>query len=140
MLCTFCNSARLDNQAPCPRCGAPSPLLANAGSSETTMQWGNGAPATGNLAKNNQASPVMTQTSTQPQQQQQGQHLSLLPVPYQPQAPFMTMQAGNGLIPMQQPGTLSPALPGDGQDRAIYVPPMYTKPRAIIPRYRAISG
>ena len=138
MLCTFCNSARLDNQAPCPRCGAPSPLLANAGSSATTMQWGNGAPATGNLAMNNQASPVMTQTSTQ--QQQQGQQLSLLPVPYQPQAPFMTMQAGNGLIPMRQPGTLSPALPGDGQDGAIYVPPMYTKPRAIIPRYRAISG
>lgn len=137
MLCTFCNSVWLSNEAPCPRCGAPSPLLANAGSPETTMQWGNGAPVTGNLAMNNQASPVMTQTSTQPQQQQQQ---SLLPVPYQPQPPFMTLQTGNGLIPMQQPGALSPALPGEGQDGAIYVPPMYTKPRAIIPRYRAISG
>jgi len=104
------------------------------------MQWGNRAPATGNLAMNNQASPVMTQTSTQPQQRQQGKQLSSLPVPYQPQPPFMTKQSGNGLIPMQQPGALYPALPGDGQDGAIYVPPMYTKPRAIIPRYRAISG
>src|SRR5579859_6032768 len=30
MLCTFCNAARLANEAPCPRCGAPSPLLGGA--------------------------------------------------------------------------------------------------------------
>src|SRR5579863_2548412 len=27
MLCNFCNIARLDNETPCPNCGAPSPLL-----------------------------------------------------------------------------------------------------------------
>src|SRR5260370_40757956 len=35
-------------------------------------------------------------------------------------------------------GSLMPAIPGG--EGYIYVPPMYTKPRAIIPRYRVISG
>lgn len=143
MLCTFCNSARLDNEAPCPHCGAPSPLLANSGirTPGTALPWGGISSSTGNLAKNNQSPYVMPQTSTQSEQQQ----MSLLPVPYQSQQPAMTMptasmQAGNGLIPMQQMGSMAPALPGDGQDGVVYIPPMYTKPRAIIPRYRAISG
>ncbi len=144
MLCTFCNSARLDNEAPCPRCGAPSPLSGQGsfGNPETVTPWGEISSSTGNLALNNQSPHVMTQTSTQPEQQRQ---MSLLPVPYQPQQPYMmmptaSMQAGKGLIPMHQVGSMAPALPGDGHDGAIYVPPMYTKPRAIIPRYRAISG
>ena len=144
MLCTFCNSARLDNEAPCPRCGAPSPLLASSGigTPGTVLPWGDISSSTGNLAKNNQLPHVMMQTSTQSEQQQQ---MSLLPVPYQPQQsammmPTASMQAENGLIPMQQMGSMAPALPGDGQDGAVYIPPMYTKPRAIIPRYRAISG
>ncbi len=47
---------------------------------------------------------------------------------------------GNALMPMlvQNTGAMLPALPEE--ESAIYVPPMYTKPRAIIPRYRAISG
>jgi hypothetical protein len=37
-----------------------------------------------------------------------------------------------------QNGTMAPAIPGE--EEPIFVPPMYTKPRAIIPPYRAISG
>src|SRR2546421_12717288 len=139
MLCTFCNSARLDNEAPCQHCGAPSPLSGQGsfGNPETVTPWGEISSSTGN-----QSPHVMTQTFPQSEQQQQ---MSLLPVPYQPQQPYMlmptaSMQAGNELIPMHQKGSMAPALPGDSHDGAIYVPPMYTKPRAIIPRYRAING
>ena len=65
---------------------------------------------------------------------------SALPVPYtggQQPVPYTmgmdstipTIQAGRAMLPAQ-PVT----------DGPIYVPPMYTKPRAIIPRYRIISG
>ena len=94
-------------------------------------------------AQSNQAPQLMTQASSPTESQQQ---ISLLPVPYQNQQSSImptaaaTMQAEHGLMPMQQAGSMAPALPGDGQDGVVYVPPMYTKPRAIIPRYRAISG
>ena len=72
---------------------------------------------------------------------------SLLPVPYQGQ-PGVNEQALS-LLPMsfptispgiQQVNSLVPALPDSDQEAPVYVPPMYTKPRPIIPRYRAISG
>lgn len=52
------------------------------------------------------------------------------------------MMGSNAMIqvPLQQMGGLVPAIPGDGEDGTVYVPPMYTKPRAIIPTYRVISG
>src|SRR5258708_29902768 len=58
---------------------------------------------------------------------QQNNPPSMLPVPYQsaPQAMSQNLPAAASLAPA---------------DGSIYVPPMYTKPRAIIPRYRAISG
>lgn len=62
----------------------------------------------------------------------QQQQPSLLPVPYQNQATVRPGHIGG------QGGALIPAIPGE--EGPIYVPPMYTKPRAIIPRYRAISG
>lgn len=42
------------------------------------------------------------------------------------------------LIPVQNIEHLLPALPSE--EEAVYVPPMYTEPRPIIPRYRIISG
>jgi hypothetical protein len=39
-----------------------------------------------------------------------------------------------------QVNSLLPALPDTNEEAAVHVPPMYTKPRPIIPRYRAISG
>src|SRR5216683_6713295 len=166
MLCTFCNTARLDNEAPCPHCGAPSPLIGgmnggNAGygaAMPPPMQWGNTTSLLSNVQLNNQAAQVLPQTPQGEQQpwrtqgapllythDEQQQPASLLPVPYQAPQSFMTMQQdsmmnGNALMPMlvQNTGAMLPALPEE--ESAIYVPPMYTKPRAIIPRYRAISG
>lgn len=74
----------------------------------------------------------------------QGGTPSLLPVPYQPQrAPdsaVMVMPNGFPTIGSngQAANSMLPALPD--QEVPVYVPPMYTKPRPIIPRYRAISG
>ncbi|WP_220193147.1 hypothetical protein [Ktedonospora formicarum] len=42
------------------------------------------------------------------------------------------------LMPVQNIEQLLPDLPE--QEGSIYVPPMYTKPRAVIPRYRIVSG
>ncbi|HET8911049.1 MAG TPA: hypothetical protein VFN23_06280, partial [Ktedonobacteraceae bacterium] len=62
---------------------------------------------------------------------------SLLPVPYQEK------QSQNLMVMTQTPmgtnGALVPyePMPNEGP---MYVPPMYTKPRPIIPRYRAVSG
>jgi hypothetical protein len=145
MLCTFCNSARLNNEAPCPHCGAPSPLLSSfAAAGPPATQWGSNASSPSNLQLNNQALYHLPETPPQAEQQQP---MSLLPVPYQPQQPFMNWQTnptqgGNAMVqvPLQNMGAFSPTLPGDGVDGAVYVPPMYTKPRAIIPRYRVISG
>jgi hypothetical protein len=75
----------------------------------------------------------------QPQGGQAGQQ-SL--VPYQPPvapASQSLMVMPNG-FPTINNNALVPALPETGQDAAIYVPPMYTNPRPLIPRYRAISG
>ncbi len=41
---------------------------------------------------------------------------------------------------IQAVNPLVPALPDAGQEASVYVAPMYTKPRPIIPRYRAVSG
>ncbi len=78
---------------------------------------------------------------------------SLLPAIYhgggahqQGQASMMMMPTGtrmdgsNALMPLQDmdAGTMLSTIPLN--EGAIYVAPMYTKPRPLIPRYRAISG
>jgi len=72
------------------------------------------------------------------------QHSSMLPMQYQggmevtqqtlkvPASNLPIIHTGNANAPMM------PALPGE--EGPIHVPAMYTKPRAIIPPYRAISG
>lgn len=105
---------------------------------------------------NNPGQPFQSSTATLPESDQNGQwgqdpsngppdSGSLLPVPYQggvaPGQELMVLpqgqgQGGNGaLVPYDS--SMLPALPDEGP---VYVPPMYTKPRPIIPRYRAISG
>lgn len=121
MVCRYCNAFRLANKAPCLHCGAPSPLVREAVDSQRTVQ-----------------SPTQIQ---QP---------SLLPVPYQPsigveQQPALLMSP----LPATEETSLIPAPSRDfasllpallDTPETIHVPPMYTKPRAIIPRYRIISG
>lgn len=137
MLCTFCNTARLANEAPCPRCGAPSPLTAGANGTYGNMEapipppmmWGSPPSPFSNVQVNNQAQQA-------------------LPVPYQPQQALSTIPPGaltgemEGTailpIPTQNLSALVATLPEEAG--TIYVPPMYTKPRPLIPRYRIISG
>jgi hypothetical protein len=73
------------------------------------------------------------------------QQPSLLPVPYQPQQggiasqSLMTMSPGFPTVQMGgDGGALIPAPPAT--EPTVHILPMYTKPRPLIPRYRAISG
>ncbi|MEO8972496.1 MAG: hypothetical protein ABI406_12945 [Ktedonobacteraceae bacterium] len=199
MLCNFCNIARLDNEAPCPNCGAPSPLR-----DRTNGAFGTGG-ATGTLRvdastgmANRGGTPPMGQSGSLfaaqqmpqpvpgnstgiaflPQTPQIGEQIQQQPFPSQPLQPFepfqqsqplpaapqsllpaiyqggmanqqgqpsmMMMQTGalmnasGVLVPLQDTGAMLSTLPLN--EGAIYVAPMYTKPRPLIPRYRAISG
>lgn len=208
MLCNFCNIARLDNEAPCPNCGAPSPLRGRTngafGTGEATgaigkmetmgmgsstgmtnevgspfspfgpfaaqytpqQMPGNGAgiaflPQTPQVAGQPRQQPFPSQPlqpsqpsqpsqSSQSSQPLQADRPALLPAIYQGgmanqqgQASMMmstgALMDGNGaLIPIQDTGAMLSTLPLN--EGAIYVAPMYTKPRPLIPRYRAISG
>jgi hypothetical protein len=105
-----------------------------------SMPWEGSTASLASVQLNGQAAQAF------PPRGGQQQSVSLLPVPYQPQSPpqsFRAMQQGstinrNALMPTRNMGALVPSMPGE--EGIIYVPPMYTKPRAIIPRYRAISG
>jgi len=157
MFCNYCNAARTDNEAPCPNCGAPSPLEASRANGwgtanpvtagPVTAAWGN-QMAPSNISwdqfpqipfEAHPASPNV-QDAAQPQQTQ-GKQQSLLPIPYQN---GMGMQPGFSpslplqMVPAQTIEQMLPALPAETE--SVYVPPMYTKPRAIIPRYRIVSG
>jgi hypothetical protein len=87
-----------------------------------------------------EASPAQNQQM--PLEASPDQRQSMLPAIYQggatpqihPGLSHLTQQ----LIPIQNIEHLLPALPAE--EEAVYVPPMYTKPRPIIPRYRIISG
>ena len=74
----------------------------------------------------------------------QQQYPAMLPAPYEGgiEVPQQTLKVTTPNLPTIHPGTQNgariPTIPGE--DEPIFVPPMYTKPRAIIPPYRAISG
>jgi hypothetical protein len=159
MLCPSCNTYRLANNAPCPQCKAPSPLVKEVGGqyqvTPASSSWGGPiTPATGNGWGNQMSQGsfqtgmndnalwgqiMAPQTASGPVQQP-----STLPTAYQgsmevqqqmlkvPSSRLPTIQTG------AENGAMMPAIPG--VEAPIYVRPMYTKPRAIIPPYRAISG
>lgn len=88
------------------------------------------------------ASDIAAQQLAFPTAAQQSPGQSLLPVPYQGQpgpAPQSLMVLPNAFT-SGQANPLLPALPDADQEEPVYVAPMYTKPRPLIPRYRAISG
>ncbi len=213
MQCPSCNGLRPANNAPCPLCNAPSPLVTEAwngqgapaafgnqnqsafappwgGSGALQNDWsGSGAqqmafpssqpnfsgsgmqqmsfppssqPNVGGSGAQPRAFPSGQQAfAPQPDGSDNsfwtqnratremrgsgsGQQQSLLPVPYQDpnrQALSVLPTAFPTLAPgIPQVNPLLPALPDADQEAPIYVAPMYTKPRPIIPRYRAISG
>jgi hypothetical protein len=162
MLCPYCNAFRPANKAPCPQCKAPSPLASWGAGGEYQVPpgsaiWGGPiTPASGSGGSNQMPQgsfqraandntlwgQVMTpQAVPDPMQQQQP---SLLPIPYQGGigVPQQTIKMTGPNLPTIHTGTeggsMVPAIPG--VEVPIHVPPMYTKPRAIIPPYRAISG
>lgn len=216
MQCPSCNGFRPANNAPCPLCNAPSPLITEAwngqnsgfagaqqaawggsgvqqndwsGSSSGQMPFpsfpsnfsGSGAfsqpnaGGSGTFAQapfggsgvQQMAFPSGQQPFVQPSEGSDNNSFwsqnmasreaargssgqkqqSLLPVPFQPQ-PDSNAQAFSMLptaFPTIGPGipqvnSMVPALPDTEQEAPVYVPPMYTKPRPIIPRYRAVSG
>jgi len=115
--------------------------------------WEGNTASLANAPSGQHVSPLLPQTpqlsfqsELSPQTPQQQPPVSMLPAIYQPQYqqfnPYQTgsLPIGQGLIPvpMQHLGAMLPALPQD--ESIVHVPPMYTKPRPIIPRYRAISG
>jgi hypothetical protein len=216
MFCTYCQQSRVENQAPCPNCGAPSPLLQVSGIGQwgtnkstgtlTTAQTDFSANAQsmqsnswGRPAANFNMGTPWEQASMQPQSplqhmppgsQQWDVQTPQLAFDAAPPAQFspdnswsqMSPMASNQNMPVWQdvaPGTemhegqaasqsllpmiyqggannmrqstvslqlipehaiehLLPGLPLPSE--SVYMPPLYTKPRPLIPRYRVISG
>jgi hypothetical protein len=235
MFCPFCQVARVENEAPCPNCGAASPLLGRsqangwqaAGPGPTATAWGGPVSASSQqwspipqtpLSFDSPSSARSQNGGRQPDQQDQQQYWSHAPDPapqnqqaqgqfwshvsgpldapapqqYSPRTPGQAeaarstrpqaqqppWQTGVGiqeaspsqqqqaqseqrmlpalyqggatqlqpgianltqqLIPVQNIEHLLPAMPAE--EEAVYVPPMYTEPRPLIPRYRIISG
>lgn len=67
----------------------------------------------------------------------------MLPALYQPPVDMIPHTDGanlNALLPAQEQGIAERLAALPGAEHVTYIPPMYTKPRAIIPRYRAVSG
>jgi hypothetical protein len=104
-------------------------------------EWNNNvSPGSSQAHDNSLWAQVMGPQIAQGQGNGQPAPGSALPVPYtggQQPVPY-TMGAGSAISTIQLGGAMIPAQPA--ADGPIYVPPMYTKPRAIIPRYRIISG
>ncbi len=103
-------------------------------------------PADATRSTSSQALPpwqtgIGIQEASPSQQQPAQSEQRMLPALYQggatqlhPGITNLTQQ----LIPVQNIEHLLPAMPAE--EEAVYVPPMYTEPRPIIPRYRIISG
>lgn len=155
MLCPSCNAFRPANNGPCPQCKAPSPLAGVGGQYQVPPPsatwggpitptagngWGNQMPQgsfQGGMNDNTLWGQVMDPQAISGSVQQR--QPSMLPMPYQggievPQRTLNlpTIHTGN------ENGSMIPAIPGE--EGPIHVPPIYTRPRAIIPPYRAISG
>ncbi len=194
MLCPFCNTFRPPNNAPCPQCNAPSPLVGNAGgqyqmqdpasqrdsslslrmtnqtagmtnqtagmtnlnagmTNQTAASWGGPITPASQSAWGNQTPQGGVNDNAlwgqvmapQPQSvQAQQQYPSMLPVQYQAgmNVPQQALKVTSSNLPAVQTGnehaSMLPAIPET--EEPVHIPAMYTKPRAIIPPYRAISG
>ena len=147
MICAYCKTTRADNAEPCANCGAPSPIQ-----TPQSVNWGVVTQNRGGLLSKQRASSSQweqhtPQWSQAPRQSlpQQWSHTPqpapsgnpLLPVPYQGNASLQTVPQSMEVMPTAQDIIIAPPSPEEG---VVYVPPMYTNPRPIIPRYRIISG
>ena len=161
MLCPFCNAFRPANNASCPQCKAPSPLAGEVGGQNQVplpaASWGGPITPASSNGWGNQMSQgsfqggmndnalwgqvMAPQLVPGPTQQQ---YPSMLPVQYQSgiEVPQQMPKVSSSNLPIIRKGnenaSMMPSIPGE--EKPIHVPAMYTKPRAIIPPYRAISG
>jgi hypothetical protein len=109
-------------------------------------EWNNAvSPGSSQVHDNSLWAQVMAPQSMQGQGNGQSAPGSALPVLYsagQPPAPYPYMMGPGYPTPTIQLGNAGGAMipTQPAEDGPIYIPPMYTKPRAIIPRYRVISG
>ena len=157
MICAYCKAVRAENTASCANCGAPSPI-------QTTPQhanWDTPSPRMGGLPLGQQQSSTIPPASSpwgqqiqsapqwfqvppqsQPFQQwsQQQPENSLLPVSYQGSMDLQTVPQPSAIQVMSDPTVQDIIIAPPSEEGVVYVPPMYTKLRPIIPRYRIISG
>ncbi len=161
MICVYCKLTRADNAAPCANCGAPSTIQAmpqntswNArpqrdfsfpqqqqnNSNVAPSPWQQQMPSMpqwSQMPPSLQPAPSASQWSRVPPPPQPAQDAqadsanSRLPVPY---------QGGMGLQQVPDNAQNINIAAPEGEEGVVYVPPMYTAPRPIIPRYRIISG
>ncbi len=164
MICAYCKTVRVENTAPCTNCGAPSSIQAAPQSANWEMLVSHGG---GLLSSQQQSSPETPSSSTwgqwsqvpqqsqaqqwsqvpqqaQPQQQWSQppqQENSFLPIPYHGSMGLQSVPQPNAMQVMTAPTAQDIVItPPAHEEGVVYVPPMYTKPRPIIPRYRIISG
>jgi hypothetical protein len=204
MFCTNCKQTRVENETPCPHCGAPSPLLQISGigqwgTSNSIGAWsGSGFGSSNHLQTNSWGGTVTYSpqaTAAQWEQASTDQPIQQQSPSIQPQwgAPVSSFDKGttassslNASWPQMSPSASSQSMPGWQENGAgtqallpaiyqdpqmndmrqstvalqlvpdnaiehllpaipampesVYVPPLYTKPRPLIPRYRIISG
>ncbi len=143
MICTYCKMARAENTAPCTNCGAPSLLQ----EMPQNAQWGNNASTQWEFSSPQQRSgneAMLNRRGQQPPPQQQWQQPqqgnAFLPIPYQESMGLQQVPQVNIMQGMLDPAQDITITPPNYDEGVVYVLPMYTKPRPIIPRYRIISG
>lgn len=107
--------------------------------SSSSVEWNNSvSPSPSQAYDNSLWAQVMAPQTVQGQGNGQPGPTSLVPYTGGQQPVPYTRGADSAISTIQPGGAMIPAHPAT--DSPIYVPPMYTKPRAIIPRYRIISG
>lgn len=139
---------RAEDTAPCTNCGAP-PVQAMP----QNTNWSTASPQRGLLSRQQQNSigtplsgfwqqpqSLHPQWSQVQQERQAPQENSLLPVPYQGNTNFQNIPQPNTMQVVPAPEQNITIAPPHYEEGVVYVPPMYFKPRPIIPRYRIISG
>src|SRR6266699_3321964 len=133
MLCPYCNAFRPANKAPCPQCKALSPLVKEAGGSyhvpPAAATWGGPiTPGTGSEWSNQ--GPQGSFQGEAHDNTLWGQVMGSQAEPGH--TPQQTLKVATPDLPTIHTGTvhgtMAPAIPGE--DEPIFVPPMYTKPRA----------
>lgn len=140
MFCTFCKTARVANEAPCPNCGAPSPMIDNsqhvgwgAGTPGASSWGGPGAqssmpsggqweqPQVPQMSFNASAAPWESNSNSMPPWQQSGAQYKSAWQQSEPLNPMPAWQQPSGQLGAQ-PAEQSPAFQQDQQQSMLPVP------------------